>query len=400
MPFSDLPISLTILWLLWLFQAIVCAINACDFGLRIKRQERRYQRRVKRSGPFTPPVVIVVPVKGFHDRLRHHVNALANQDYPHYRVQYVVESLEDVAYSALQKLGCEVLVAGWSERGGQKVHNLLTALDSLQTTDEVVVFADADGTPSAQWLRRLIDPLRRPKIGATTTYRWLLPDKGLASAVMAVLNRSVGTLIGSGWRTFAWGGSTALRKEMIDEVKLRDYWSGALSDDFRLSAAVRKSGKKINSVPICSVVSPVTATWPSLWEFGRRQYLITRLHVPWIWWIGLLSTGLYTVSFACVAGLQFKGGASAEIGLVVALIIFALDALRAVMRSRGARNLLPADTPLTDRRTWYLELLCTPLWMTLHFLIILSSAFGRSITWAGITYDLRQPNDVRIVARS
>ena len=186
MPLSELPIPLTILWSLWLLQAAVCAVNAGEYALRIRRQERRYRSRTERHGPYTPSAVVIVPVKGADDCLPHHIFALSNQDYPRYRVQYVVESVDDPAHRSLLQAGCDVLVAGRARHGGQKVHNLLAALDSLRHGDEVVVFADADGTPSKEWLRRLVAPLRNPDIGATTSYRWMVPGKGLASVVMAI----------------------------------------------------------------------------------------------------------------------------------------------------------------------------------------------------------------------
>lgn len=400
MPFSELPVPLTILWSMWLLQAAVCVINAGEYARRVQRQERRYHSRMERHGPYEPGAVVVVPVKGADDGLRHHVSALSRQDYPRYRVQYVVESAEDAAHRALLQLGCDVLVAGRSERGGQKVHNLLAALNALRNDDEVVVFADADGVPSIQWLRRLIAPLRNSDIGATSSYRWLVPGKGLASVVMAILNRSVATLIAAGARTFAWGGSTAIRRDMIEEIKLREFWNGALSDDYRLSAAVRESGKRISSVPICGVASPVCASWSGLWEFGRRQYLITRRHVAWIWWVGLLSTGLYTASFTSAVIVTIDAGTHATQALTAIAAVFALDALRAVFRVRSMQRLFAAeDSRLTDARTLWLELFCTPLWMAIHFSIVLGSAFGNRITWAGITYDLKNVGDVRIVAR-
>ena len=174
-----------------------------------------------------------------------------------------------------------------------------------------------------------------------------------------------------------------------------------MSDDYRLSEAVRASGKRISPVPICGVAAPICASWSSLWEFGRRQYLITRRHVAWIWWVGLLSTGLYAASFASAVILLVSGGANAPQALSVIVTVFALDALRAVLKTRSTRQLFAAvDSRLTDMRTWWLELLCTPLWMTIHFFIVLGSAFGNRVSWSGITYDLRDVGDVRIVARS
>lgn len=399
MPVLETSSVLLVLWSLWLFQAAWCVFNVWAFRRRFHRFERGYQRRVRRDGPYSPATLLIVPVKGAGKNLDSTVSALMGQDFPNYRLQFVVESREDPAYAALARHGCNVLLAGLSERGGQKLHNMLAALDTVRPSDEVVAFADADGVPAGHWLRRLVEPLRNRKTGATTAYRWFVPGPGLASATQATLNASVATLLGSDWRTLAWGGSMAIRREIVDEIQLREFWRGALSDDYCLSEAVRKAGKKLSFVPVCMVASPVTTTWSRLWEFGRRQYLITRLYLPWAWWLGLFATGLYTASFASVIGVLVSGGDSAlAAGSLFAVVV--LDAVRGMCRIGVERLILPAEFQHGSRAANWMEMFLTPFWMGLHCLIIASSALGRRLRWAGITYSLRKRRDVRIVARS
>jgi hypothetical protein len=148
------------------------------------------------------------------------------------------------------------------------------------------------------------------------------------------------------------------------------------------------------------VPSPVGATWASLWEFGRRQYRITRLYLPWAWWVALAATGLYAVSFASAVGALALGGTSTLVASLLLVTVFALDATRGALRIGIQRLVLAADDRTGRATTRWMELLLTPVWMSLHGLIIASSLFGRKLRWAGITYDVRKPHDVRIVARS
>ena len=48
--------------------------------------------------------------------------------------------------------------------------------------------------------------------------------------------------LGPGDNRFAWGGATAIRKEIFFEARVPDYWQGALSDDYALGEAVHAAG--------------------------------------------------------------------------------------------------------------------------------------------------------------
>ncbi len=408
MNWSSIPIALEAIWLLWLGQAAWSCFNAWNFLHRAKRLQRRFDRRNRKAGFFTPPAAVIIPVKGAGDHFQEHVLALGRQDYPGYRLIFVVQSEEDPAYAALRAIKdrvgreVEVLVAGLAGHGGQKVHNQLCGLQSLRPSDEVAVFADADAVPHDQWLRQLVAPLRREFVGASTGYRWLVPadeNASWASCFASVLNASVATLLGPPRRNHAWGGSMALTRRMLDQSRLVEHWQGALSDDYQLTHAIGQTDKIIQFAPRCLVVSPARFTWRSLLEFARRQYLITRIHEPWIWLAGLLITALYTAGWVSVITAGVMQTPGWHWGWAIWASVFALDHWRAQLRRRAVHDLLGPQTVAKLHRVWLLEHWATPLWMLLHLAIILSSTAGRRITWAGITYDMRHRQDVRIVRR-
>jgi len=45
-------------------------------------------------------------------------------------------------------------------------------------------------------------------------------------------------------------------------------------------------------VPACMIASFQTTTWKELFEFSRRQFIITRVYLPLMWIFGLLNTAL------------------------------------------------------------------------------------------------------------
>ena len=64
---------------------------------------------------------------------------------------------------------------GRREDSGEKVSNLRKAVEGLTEAYDVFVFTDSDIAPSRGWLTKLVTPLGNPRVGATTTYRWLIP---------------------------------------------------------------------------------------------------------------------------------------------------------------------------------------------------------------------------------
>lgn len=404
----DAPhLLLTVLWTLWAFEALWCWYNVHLFVRRMRKQGRSGSAAPEID---EPPAVVVVPIKGVDAGFDAHVQGLLRQRYAQYRVLFVVEREDDPAHAALQRYvappceggltGVRVVVAGLAERGGQKVHNQLAGLRQLDPADKVVVFADADAVPDDRWLWRLATFFRRANVGVTTGYRWFVPtDAALPSRLLSVINSSVATLLGPARRNFAWGGSMAFRRDIIEEQAVIAAFDGALSDDYQLTRTCARSGGRVYFVMRCLVASPAAATWGRLLEFGRRQYVITRVHAPFIWLIGLFGTSIYVAGLAAAiaaAAVQVPGWGWA---LVAAAAVFAADHGRAARRRAAVREAFDAATVARLAPALALDRWGTPLVALVHWLIILSSAAGRTITWAGVRYRMRGRQRVEILGR-
>jgi len=390
-------------WALWALVGLWCWYNVNMFVRRTRKQG--VYPDANGNEAEQPPAVVIVPIKGADAGFAEHINGLLNQNYRRYRVVFVVESEDDSAYAALQPYTAgprdvRVLVAGRAERGGQKVHNQLAALRSLSDDDQVVVFADADAVPDDRWLWRLATFLRRADVGVTSGYRWFVPtDRKLPTLLLSVVNSSIATLLGPSRRNFAWGGSMALRRDIIHEREVIANFDGALSDDYQLTRTCTEQGKRVYFVMRCLVASPVAATWGRLFEFGRRQYVITRIHAPVIWWIGLAGTSIYLAGLAaaiCAAATQATGWGW---GLVAAAVVYVADVGRASRRTAAVREAFDEPTVERLRPALALDRWATPLATAVHWLIIVSSAWGRTITWAGVRYRMRGRREVEIVSR-
>ena len=76
---------------------------------------------------------------------------------------------------------------------------------------------------------------------------------------------------------YAWGGSTAIKKELFDKLNIIEEWKTGFSDDLILTNIVKKAGYKIKFIPKCVSESPVD---DNVWKFikwGTRQ-------LTWIKW--------------------------------------------------------------------------------------------------------------------
>ena len=159
----------------------------------------------------THSVTLFVPCCGVEEGLAANLKALEQQDYPNLRLVFVVEHADDAAIPIIKGLlSGELVIAGAAEGRGQKVHNLLAAIDRVPPSD-VWAFADSDGRPDPGWLRRLVSELDRPGVGVASTYRFYVPEPlSFLTLLRSVWNASVLSLLGNHDRNFAWGGGMAI----------------------------------------------------------------------------------------------------------------------------------------------------------------------------------------------
>ena len=413
------PLWLVILWSLFVLQAWLSAAQARKF-LRSFRESRHT------NSLYTPKVTVIVPFKGVDHEMESGIRRLCEQNYPTYSLRMVVQSEDDAAYPILLRelarypqRQARVLVAGEaSPTEGQKVHNQLFALRDIydNTPDQDVwVFADSDAIPGPEWLRHLVGPLAQSKkTGLTTGYRWLIPSPASSgqiaespaidgskptiwSHLASLMNGSVAMMLGRDEWNHAWGGSMAIRADIARQGRLRDRLAGALCDDYQFTRLSRDLGLRVYFVPQCLVATPVSFDCRGMFNFGHRQYLLTRVYAPRVFLTGLLLTSLYVAGFTslvayllwCVAHGWTK---MPWIWPVVALVLAAAgDQFRALFRRRAVRLAFGEKTVQQLRPTLRLDQWATPWWMLMHWMTIVRSAFGRTMRWRGILYRLDGP---------
>jgi len=396
--------------------APILILSQLLLSVLVYRNYRYALSKYKKKRPgYRPRTVLIVPCKGLDSAFQKNITSFFNQDYENYILWFVVADTSDPAYDELCKLknqlsqsskalNVQVLAAGKGQSCSQKLHNLVYCYERIGDDVEVMAFADSDACVRNDWLSHIVYPLRQPKNGAASGYRWFVPKKNnLASLALSAINAKIAQLLGNTHFNQAWGGSMAIRVDIFRRLALDKIWPKALSDDLSLSYAVKKAGMKVAFVPACLVASYESITWSKLFEFGRRQFLITRISARRTWWFGLCSS-LYSVLglWAGVALAVYAatiGEKNLPLFTAVPVLFFAAQMSRAMLRQRMISKLLNYDWPKM-KAACAADILFFWLWSLLLLFFIISSAFGRTIQWRGIRYKLLGPTETIVVGRS
>ncbi len=393
--------------------ALAAIIFQLLFLLQTYNNHRYALKKYRKKRWYRPQTVLIIPCKGLDSAFEENITSFFNQDYENYSLWFVVSDESDPAYAELIKLkdrlrkdskarDVKVLVAGQGQSCSQKNRNLLYCYERIGDDIDVLAFADSDICVKSNWLSHLVYPLRKSKNGAASGYRWFVPEKNnIASLALSALNAKVAQLLGNTRFNQAWGGSMAIRTDVFHQVGLDKIWSKTLSDDLSLSRAVKKAGMKVAFVPACLVASYESTTWQKLFEFARRQFLITRVAALGTWLFGLFSSiysvlGLWGGIF--IAWLVIRGSwfdpqfTSQEKTILLALPIVFLGSqiIRAILRQRTIRKLLEKDRHKM-KSACLADILFSWAWSLVLLFFILSSAFGNIVCWRGIRYKLLGP---------
>jgi ceramide glucosyltransferase len=379
-------------------------------GLRFLRFIHKAQTRA--CGAYQPRVALIIPCKGLDQSLKQNAVRFLNQDYPRYQLIFVVASERDSAYDYLVKTiksGSStparqqiVITAGYSDKNGEKVNNLLAGVAAADADIEVLAFADIDAWPPTDWLRFLVAPLESREITVSTGYRWYLPSASFASRLRAAWDTSIATMMGEHDYNFAWGGSMAIRAADFKRLRIAEqYWQGTVSDDYALTRAVREARGKIHFQPRCFLASQHDSTLREFLDWSNRQIIITRVYASPYWWVGLASHTLYALTLVWGLALLILPGVGTAWKTTAAAILAAilmLGVLKGATRTLAARKLFPSEHTALDRYgACYWQLAPLIPWLMLYNFSL--AGFLRRIEWCGTVYELKSRTELRVLSR-
>jgi ceramide glucosyltransferase len=348
---------------------------------------------------YHPPATVIVPVKGVDHDLARNLVSLADQDYPDYELIIAARSETDGGLLAAQTvLGARArtVVAGQPPEGtGEKVANLIAAVARARPESEVFVFADSDGQVQPGWLGNLVNGLRGEDIGAATGFRWHFPeDGGFWPLLRSAWDSTIAGSMSPGGKNFAWGGATAIRRSTFDEARVIDFWKGTISDDYRLTTALQKSGWGIRFVPGAMVATTGSCTAREFLDWAARQLLITRVYRGKLWLAGFVSHIIYCGAMLMSVAIGATGNPLGLAGFVLTVLP---GMAKGGMRGYAARLMFADREEWLDRHGWaYFWLTPIATWVWLY--AFARSAVTRRIEWRGNVYELLSAEQTRCVS--
>ena len=408
---------LWLIWTVWMAGSLLSMVNALLYRHFRSQQDQRWLD--SKNEINQKKVCWIVAMKGFDKQLTEtFFKSLITQSYTNYRIIFTFESDQDEGYTWLRNhLGItekkavwypsissglesvSLLVAGPAKDCGQKVHNQIAAFASLQKDDEIIAFADADIICPPETLSRLVVPIDMGHFDVMTTFRWLIPgDSHPATLFGSVINASCATMGGHVFLNTAWGGMVAVERETFEELRIPDRFSRVLSDDLTLNSLVKRSGRTIGFVRSLIVPSPVQFTWHDLFEFGSRQYFMVKFYSTKLYLSAYEVTGFYLAGF--ISSIIAITCLNNPLGWLPLVAVMLSDQVRAFCR-RKIYQYQFRHQPETIRsldKTILIEHLCTPIWMGLQFIFVVSVLFKNNITWAGIRYRVKAGGNTTVLS--
>jgi cellulose synthase/poly-beta-1,6-N-acetylglucosamine synthase-like glycosyltransferase len=372
----------------WYWFFALPAIVLAFLSLRGERKRAEYvARRLNEKCDWLAPVTVIVPVKGEDEGLRENLAALADLDYPDYELLVAARQASDIPPGVLPNRAKVVLAHSEETETAEKIRNLQTAIRVARKRTEVLAFADSDGRVNPGWLRALIAPLQEEGVGVSTGYRWFTPvPPDFWSLTRSVWDAVAVGMLGPGGNRFAWGGAMAIRKETFFQIRVPEYWEGAVSDDYALSEAVRAAGLRIAYAPGALTPCFDHTTAGRLVSWSRRQMRITRVYDPALWWPALIAHVIYCAGMASSIAASIAGSRLAEWALLAQLSPGMLKGLNRAILAKAA---MPEQEAWFKRHTW-VHAIWVPLGTWLWLIALLGSAFGNTIDWRGRRYELKR----------
>ena len=366
------------------------------------------QRRLKTDpGFYAPRTAVLCPCRGMEAGLERNLVALCEFDHQNYEVFFILASEADPAHavvqrviSSSQRVKAHVVIAGKPNNCSEKVNNLRVGVEQLPPEFEIIVFADSDGRPGKSWLHKLAAPLADSRIGATTTMRWFVPNQlNLATALLAAWNAAVVTMLGGHNKNFCWGGGTAIRRALFEEIGMLDVWQYSFSDDYSLTAMIERNRRQIVFLPECLTLSYVQTDFAGLLEFTNRQVKITRVYRPQMWGMAFATHFLYCATVLLGLFVMLSLMAQSRPAFQVAFLFslpMLLAAIRGAFRVIGAAEALPAARTQIMGQSWIYIILpvFVPFWYLTNFICSLA---GRRLKWRGIEYEVISSEQTRVL---
>ncbi|HLO86968.1 MAG TPA: glycosyltransferase family 2 protein [Nostocaceae cyanobacterium] len=358
-----------------------------------------------------PKTAVILCLRGADPFLPHCVRSLLQQNYPEYDLKLIVDSQEDPAYKIATEAIAEISATNVQISFLREIrHNcslkcsaLLQAISDLDNSYKVIALVDADTIVHPHWLRELVSPLADEKIGVTTGNRWFVPTGNYWGSLVRY-SGNISTVVQMFLFQVPWGGTLAIKTEVLQQTGLIDTWGQVFNDDMLLHKILKRHKLKIKFIPSLIMLNREEIDLLSLLESLKRLILSARLYHPN--WLAIIGDAISSILFPSLvillilkslieaewylAGLLFTCYSIYTIGLLLLMLLMQLG-IRPIFKHQGQ------TTSQISLSLMLKMLIIIPLTQWIYGIAILSSLSSSIITWRGLSYRIQGSENIRLI---
>ncbi|HEY2677591.1 MAG TPA: bacteriohopanetetrol glucosamine biosynthesis glycosyltransferase HpnI [Steroidobacteraceae bacterium] len=339
-----------------------------------------------------PTVTILKPLCGAEPETYECLRSFCEQDYPDFQIVFGVSDPADPAVAIVQRLQSEYperalhLVAERRLHGSnRKVSNLINMMAVAH--HEYLIISDSDVRVESDYIERVIAPLGDKRVGIVTCCYRGVPREGVWSNLGAMfINNwfipSVRVAALLGFRSFAFGATIAIRREVLSSIGGFTAIVDQLADDYRLGELTRRLGLRtvLSDVEVETIVAERSVGDLISHELRWRKTI--RMLAPSGYRFSFLTMGLPVTALQ----IALTRGAAPAFG------IFGVTVLSSTLLHFGVGK----DKPMGATGA---KLLLVPLRDLLHFGLWGWSFATRRVQWREDHYHVTPDGTVEPVAR-
>lgn len=333
------------------------------------------------------PISVLKPLYGAEPETYTCLRSFCDQSYPLFQIVFGVAEANDPVVSVVEQLQREFptidiqrAVDRRQHGSNRKVSNLINMMPLVRHDN--LVIADSDVWVPKDYLANLIAPLTHNDVGVVTcTYRGR-PRRGRWSVLGTMFINgwflpSVRVAASAGSRSFAFGATIGIRREVLSSIGGFKAIKDHLADDYRLGELTRGAGLR-------TVLSPMVVD-TVVTETSFKQ--LARHELRWLRTIRAVNPLGY-----CFSAVTF-GVPIAVIGSVSARESLATLGMLAV--TSVVRSLLHIHMRRLDEPKWYV--LLAPARDTLSLALWACSFRTRRVQWRDSHFDVARDGSARLV---
>ena len=340
-------------------------------------------RRSGQSPRESAPVSILKPLKGTDPEMYECFRSHCLQDYGAYEIIFGVSERDDPAIELVERLKAEFpthdiqLVHCSQDLGNNtKVSNLVQMLPHARY--EYLIVNDSDIRVPPDYLRRVIASLSRSETGLVTCPYFGVSNETLGSKLESLgisTDFLPGVLVASNMESIKFGlGSTlAFRRRDLESIGGFEVLLDYLADDYEIGRRIAERGMHVELSDI--VVESVLPHYTIAGFFAHQLRWARTIKNVRLWgYIGLVFT--FGLPWALLALVLARGAIWSWVLLAITV------AMRFGVAAFVSRKVL-GDSQA--RMLWLL-----PVRDVLALCVWLTSFTGRTVTWRGTSYTLKE----------